>query len=508
MTQERAPQPPPLWLATAATKQYPALEGPASFDVVVVGGGIAGMTTALLTQQAGLRVGLLEAARIGQGATGRSTVKVTAGHSLKYSEIERLHGSDAARLYAESNQQAVEHVGRLVDELKIDCDFEWRRHIVYAETPEEREAVSAEVDAEQRAGLRASFEDGSDLPFQVTGCLVLERQAQFHPLRYIHGLADAFVAAGGAIYEDTRALGVDAGDPCVVRTGVGDVRAEHVVIATQSPITNRELLFAKMRPIEEFAVAGPIDRGSMPNEMYISAGSVTHSIRTFDDDGEQFLIVVGEKHPLGENPDEEGSYEALRRWASDTFGMTEVRYRWSTYDLWTIDRLPYIGRIGGGNAPIWVATGFGGWGMTNGTVAGLVLRDLIQDRPTEYSDLYDPSRGDITKGAGAFLKGNLKVASHWIGDRLTTGEDAETLGPDEAAIVLQDGGEHVACYRDPEGRVHAVSASCTHQGCLVSWNTAERTWDCPCHGSRFGIDGEVIAAPAVHPLPPREVSLP
>jgi Rieske Fe-S protein len=184
--------------------------------------------------------------------------------------------------------------------------------------------------------------------------------------------------------------------------------------------------------------------------------------------------------------------------------MTDVRYRWTTHDLWPVDRLPYIGRIGRGEK-IYVATGFGAWGMTNGTVAGLLLADLIHGTENQWTDLYDPSRKDISHGLKPFVRENVKVAAHWLGDRLQGTSDAEELGLGEAGILLQDGGEHVAAYRDEEGLLHTVSASCTHLGCLVSWNEAERTWDCPCHGSRFGIDGEVVSAPAVHPLPPRSI---
>ncbi len=498
------PSPDPLWIATAEASTYPALDGPNQFDVVVVGGGITGLTTALLVQRAGYRVGLIEADRIGLGATARSTVKVTSGHTLKYSEIEHIHGVDAARLYASSNQGAVEHIAALAEGFQIECDFERRSHVVYAETAEEREAVLAEVEAEVRAGLPASFEEKSDLPFPVTGCLVLENQAQFHPLRYVLGLATAFTEEGGSIFEDTRVVDVEAGDPCVVRTSRGEVKGTHVVVATRFPIVNRGLMFAKMAPMQEFAVAGPIDLARSPRDMYISAGSESPSLRTVDAQGERLLIVVGEKHKVGEGEDEEARYGRLARWAAERFGMADVRYRWSTHDLWPIDRLPYIGRIGQ-EEPIYVATGFGGWGMTNGTLAAILLRDLIAGTANEWADLYDPSRASLSRGLQPFVRENMKVAAHWLGDRLTGGTDIDDLAPGEAGIVLRDGGEHVAAYRDEEGTMHAVSASCTHLGCLVSWNNAERTWDCPCHGSRFGIDGQVLAAPAVHPLPTRRM---
>jgi glycine/D-amino acid oxidase-like deaminating enzyme/nitrite reductase/ring-hydroxylating ferredoxin subunit len=495
-----------LWTATAPVTSYAPLDRDLDLDVAVVGGGIAGLTTAWMLTHAGLNVAVLEADRVAAGASANSTVKVTSGHTLRYSELERLHNAEAARVYAESNQAAVEEIKRLTADLGIDCDLEPRRHIVCAETREERAAVEAEVDAERRAGLPAVFEKRTDLPFPVTGCLVLDGQAQFHPRKYLLGLAVAFVKAGGAIFEQTRVMDVDDGDPCIVKVDGGEVRAKDVVVATHFPIANRGLLFAKMAPVQEYAVAGPIDPSRSPTDMYISAGSGGWSLRTADVDGERLLIAVGEKHKVGEGANTAEHFDALARWTNERFSVSDIRYRWTTHDLWPVDRLPYIGRIGRGTDHVHVATGFGGWGMTNGTVAGLVLRDAITGRRNEWSDLYDPVRRDITKGLGTFLRENLKVASHWVGDRLTADTGGiDELGAGEAAILLGDHGEHIAAYRDASDSVHAVSATCTHLGCIVRWNGAERTWDCPCHGSRFDVDGAVISAPAVRPLERKEL---
>ena len=495
-----------VWNATAPSTSYAPLDRDLDLDVAVVGGGVAGLTTAWMLARAGLNVAVLEADRIAAGASANSTVKVTSGHVLRYSELERLHNEETARLYAESNQAAVEEIERHVADLSIDCDFERRRHVICAETQEEREAVEAEVAAERRAGLPAVFEGTTDLPFPVTGCLVLDGQAQFHPRKYLLGLAVAFVKAGGAIFEQTRVMDVDDGEPCIVTVDTGEVRAKDVVVATHFPIANRGLLFAKMTPVQEYAVAGTIDPSRSPADMYISAGSGGWSLRSADVDGRRLLIVVGEKHKVGEGGDTAEHYDALARWAQERFSVSDIRYRWTTHDLWPVDRLPYIGRIGRGMDHVHVATGFSAWGMTNGTVAGFVLRDAITGRRNEWAEIYDPVRRDITRGMGTFLRENMKVASHWIGDRLTaeTGE-IDGLAAGEAAVLLGDHGEHIAAYRDESNAVHAVSAACTHLGCIVRWNGAERTWDCPCHGSRFDIDGGVVSAPAVRRLETKEL---
>jgi Rieske Fe-S protein len=224
-------------------------------------------------------------------------------------------------------------------------------------------------------------------------------------------------------------------------------------------------------------------------------------MRTAATDDALLLIVVGEKHKIGEGGDETQHYEALAAWAHDRFGVSDVRYRWSTHDLWPVDGLPYVGRLGSANHLLLV-TGFGGWGMTNAAAAGLMLRDLIADRPSPWGAVFDPGRADLIRAAAPTVRHNFDVLVHWIGDRVERSQtEAGDIGMDEAAIVSVNG-EHVAVHRDGAG-IHAVSASCTHLGCTVRWNGAERTWDCPCHGSRFTPDGAVVSAPAVHPLPPR-----
>lgn len=498
-----------LWIATAPDTSYPPLQAPREVDVAVLGGGIAGLTTALLAGRLGLSVAVLEADRVARATTAGSTVKVTAGHGLKYSELERVHGQDAARRYAEANQAALEQIAELVRELEIDCGFERRRHIVCAESDDERSTVEDEVEAERRAGLPATFSETTDLPFPVTGCLVLEGQAQFHPRRYLLGLADAFVREGGTILERTRVVDVDGRDPVVVATERGEVRARDVVVATHFPVANRGLLFAKMAPMLEHALAAPIDRSAAPAEMYLAAGSAGWSLRTANVDGADLLIAVGQKHKVGEADDEERHDAVLAEWARERFGVSEIRYRWTRHDLWPIDRLPYIGRIGRGQDHVYVATGFGGWGMSNGTAAGMLLRDLLAGRESEWAELYDPVRRDLGAGVADFMRHNLKVAAHWVGDRLSgEADEPEDLGRGEAAILLGDRGQHIAAYRDDGGELHTVSATCTHLGCIVQWNGSAQTWDCPCHGSRFDPDGAVVSSPAVEPLAPRTLEDP
>jgi glycine/D-amino acid oxidase-like deaminating enzyme/nitrite reductase/ring-hydroxylating ferredoxin subunit len=490
----------PLWIATAPGTSYPTLESPPRADVVVVGGGIAGLTAALLLRKRGADVVLLESDRVGLGATSRATVKVTASHSLRCGEIASRHGDDAASVYAEMNRAAIDTIVELARTHSIECSLERRRHLVCAETDAGKTRVEQEVELERRIGSPVSFSHRCDLPFPVTGCLVMEDQAQFHPRRYLLGLAEAFVDSGGSIFEGSRATNVHDGDPCRVEVNGVEIETRDVVVASGAPISDRGLLMARMTPLQEYAVAAELTDGAGPAEMYISESDGRWSLRTADIGGRRYLIVVGGKHEVGVAPDTD-PYEALAAWARQHFEVEAVAYRWSTHDLWPGDSLPYVGQLDGADH-LWVATGFGGWGMTNGTAAASVLTQRIDEGGDggDAGRLLDPARGDITAAAGPFIRQNAAVAGRWIGDRFTSRpDDVADVGRGHGDVI-REGRDLVAVYRDDHDEIHAVSAVCTHMGCIVRWNVADRTWDCPCHGSRFDIDGNVVRSPANEPL--------
>jgi glycine/D-amino acid oxidase-like deaminating enzyme/nitrite reductase/ring-hydroxylating ferredoxin subunit len=494
-----------LWEATAPATDHPTVRGVLDVDVAVIGAGVAGATIALFLRREGLDVALVEADRVGRGATGSSTVKVTAAQGLRAHEIARRHGEDVAEAYLRDSQAAVETVASLVDELSIACGFERTTHLVYADDEGTVDALRHELELERRAGIDARWVDEADVPIANAGGIVAGRQATFHPIRYVQGLVSAFETAGGSVYEGSRVVRVDGGDPSVVRTADGELRARHVVIATHYPILDRGLYFARLTPQQEYAVAFRADAGVLRLGPSINTGSPTRSLRLASDDEGPLLVVVGEKHKVGEADRARAHYDSLETWTKDRFGVGDVAYRWTTQDAFTLDALPMIGRYGPGTDRLWVATGFGSWGMTNATIAGRVLTEVIAGRDDPSAGRYSPVRADVVRGMGTFLKENAKVAMHWVGDRMRAGpNDVRELAPGEAAIVDGPDGR-VAAFRDAEGTLHTVSAVCTHLGCIVGWNDAERTWDCPCHGSRFGPDGSVIEPPAVTALAPRDL---
>jgi glycine/D-amino acid oxidase-like deaminating enzyme/nitrite reductase/ring-hydroxylating ferredoxin subunit len=489
------------WIASAAGGGFPSLDGAISVDVAIVGAGITGLTAATLLKQAGKSVAVIESKQVARGTTGYTTAKVTAGHRLVYKDLRSKFGEDGARLYAESQQAALERTAALIEERAIECDFRRRAHYVYAESDSDVSNVEDEVEAEQKVGLPASFVQETTLPFEVAGALRLDDQAEFHPRKYLLPLAEALPGDGSHLFEQTRVLDVDEGSPCVIHTAQARLTAEDVIIATSLPILDRGLFFAKAHPYRSYALALPIARSQAPAGMFINSGGSTRSMRTTPEGERLLLIVNGNGHKTGEEPENEQRYQQLHEFARSRFGLDEIAYRWSTQDFYTLDEVPYIGRLRRRSHHLFVATGFNGWGMTGGTLAAMILSDLILGNDNRWAQLYDAKRLKLRGTTSMFVKENAKVAQHWLGDGLARGDAArvEDVAVGEGAIVRVHT-ERIALYRDEQGVVHALSPVCTHLACHVSWNRAEKSWDCPCHGSRFSGEGAVIQGPAVRDL--------
>ena len=457
------------WVDSTSTQVRPRLEGDIEVDVVIVGAGIVGLTAARVLKDAGRTVAVVEMDRIVRGVTGYTTAKVTSGHSLIYQELERKHGSAKARAYARTNEAALEQMARWIEEDSIECDFERRPNYVYAETSEKLSSIEKEVAAARRAGLDASLVDDLDLPYGVAGAVRLDGQAQFHPRKYLSRFADRIPGDGSFLFENSRVIDVSEGRRCEVQTDAGRVFADHVVLATHYPFWDRGLFFPRVHPKRSDAIAGPIDEASAPHGMYISVDQPTRSIRTIRDGGRTLLMVGGNGHATGQNYDTESQYRDLEHWMGERFGVREVTHRWSTHDGVTVDMIPYAGTARRGTERVYTATGFGKWGMTNGTAAALVICDAILGRDNEFSSLFDPHRITAAASAPKLVTENATVARHWFGDRLKHPQQGafEDLAPGEPS-VQNVGPSQVAGYRDEEGKLHTVSARCTHLGCIVA----------------------------------------
>ncbi|HEX6313008.1 MAG TPA: FAD-dependent oxidoreductase [Acidimicrobiia bacterium] len=491
---------PSLWASDAGGETYPSLEGDRRCDVVVVGAGIAGLTLARLLVDAGTDVVVIDAGPVCAGATGYTTAKVTALHRLVYRELVDRHGEERARAYAEANQAAVEQVAAIAAGDGIDCDLARAPALTYTQRNEHVADIEAEAAAAQRLGLPVEVTTDSTLPYPIEAAVRLAGQLHFHPRRYCLGLAGAIAARGGAVHEQTRARDVTTGSSGVaVSIGDATITADRVVLASHLPFLDRGGFFARAHPQRSYALAARL-RGPAPAEMVISAEEPTRSVRPAPGDR---VIVGGEGHKTGHDPDTPRRYAALEAWTQAVFDVETIDYGWSTQDYETVDGMPYVGRLTRRDDRVLVATGFRKWGMTNGTAAAHLLADTLLGRDNPWADAFDATRLAPRASIAELVRANADVARRFVGDRVATlrARPAAALRAGEGGVVRHDG-TNIAAFRDDARTLHAVSATCTHLGCRVTFNPAERSWDCPCHGSRFDVEGRVLEGPAVRDLTP------
>jgi len=490
-----------VWLATADIPTYPPLDRDLDVDVAVVGGGITGLTTALLLQRRGARVAVIEAHGIAARTTGRTTGKLSSQHGMNYAQLLKESGEEIARTYAQANQEAIGTIERLAAEIDADCDIVRTPSYLYATDPAEVDSLREEDEAARAVGLPSTFTTETDLPFEVAGAVRFDDQAHFHSGRYASALAQAVAAGGGTILTGTRAMGVEEHDDgATVQTEGGSVRATHVVVATLIPFLDRGGFFAKMRPKRAYGIAALLETPP-PAGMHMNVDGATRSTRPWIVDGEmRGLIVVGEDHETGHDDPSPRNFGNLEGWAREHFPVASFEHRWSAQDYYPVDSRPYIGRSPR-TEHVLVATGFKKWGLTNGTVAAQILTSLVQGEEHPWLHAFDATRIGDAKAVKDLIKDNLHVGARFVGDRLARlrADSIEHLEPGHGDIVEVDG-DTVGAYRRPDGSICAVSATCTHMGCSLKWNAAETTWDCPCHGSRFDTSGAVVQGPAVNPL--------
>jgi glycine/D-amino acid oxidase-like deaminating enzyme/nitrite reductase/ring-hydroxylating ferredoxin subunit len=488
---------PSIWVSESGLPAFPRLQDDIETDVVVVGGGIAGITTALLLRQRGERVTVIEAREVGSGETGRTTAHLTELLDEPYHVIESKFGKHGARLAAESSRAAIDRIEAFAGEFG-GCGFDRVPAYVYAETNEQRTNLENELESLHRVGARVAWVDAFPLRLAVAGALRVEQQAQFHPLEYLRHLTMRFVASGGVIFEHTRALDVDDGEPCRVTTSTGSIKARDVVVLTNAVVSNKLALHTKIAAYRTYAVAARLER-EFPIGLFWDMQNPYHYIRAQETRAGRFLIVGGEDHKTGQNSETEESFRRLERYVSTHFGV-QVTHRWSGQVLEPADGLPFIGKNSGAEH-VYVATGFSGTGMTFGTLAGSILSDQVLGAHNPWSDLYQATRVKPLAQAREYVTENVDFPAYLARDRLARGDARgfANVARGEGRLVRSQG-KMVAAYRDESGIVHVRSAVCTHLGCYVRWNKAERSWDCPCHGSRFDVDGAVLNGPATKEL--------
>jgi glycine/D-amino acid oxidase-like deaminating enzyme/nitrite reductase/ring-hydroxylating ferredoxin subunit len=493
-----------IWMAESLPASPPPT-GHLEADVCVVGAAqqIRGGETG--DARAGRSVVVLDRGPVGGGQTGRTTAHLTNAIDDRYLTIERLHGATGSRLAAASHTAAIDCIERIVRNERIACEFERLEGYLVPGDQGDGELLARELDAARRACLRGVVRvDRAPIPgFDSGPCLRFPRQGQFHPLKYLGGLARSVEQDHGRIFGGATVEEISGGAPARIRTAEGaTVSADAVVVATNTPINDLVAIHTKQAAYLTYVVGLAAPGGTISRALFWDTADPYHYVRLASDAGREILIVGGEDHKTGQRDDGEVRYARLEAWARERFeGLGEVRYRWSGQIMETIDGLAFLGRnpVDAGN--VFVATGDSGQGMTHGTIAGMLISDLILGRSNPWSALYDPSRKTL-RAAGEFLKEAANMAWQYT-DWLKPGEESsvDAIAPG-AGAVLRRGLTKVAVYRDPDGVLHEMSAVCPHLGCIVDWNSSEHTWDCPCHGSRFDQYGQVLNGPAIDALKP------
>jgi len=494
-----------VWSATAPVTRTPSLNNNVRADVCVVGAGIAGLTTAYLLTRERQSVVLIDKNEAGRGETSNTSAHLSSEIDASYREIEHLHGEKGARLVAQSHGSAIAQIESIVDDEDIDCDFERLDGYLFLGPKEVEKDLSEEFDAASRAGIKVKQLERAPFDLELGPCLKFRQQAQFHPLRYIAGLVKAIKRRGGRIYSETEAKQIRGGRTAEINTKSRQkISAGSVVVATNTPVNDWVKMHTKQAPYRTYVIGAQIPMDSIPKALYWDTENPFHYVRVLriqdNRKARDILIIGGEDHKTGQDEDSENRFERLTAWGRTRFpGIGKAEFRWSGQVMNSIDGLAFIGRNPGDEPNVYIATGDSGMGLTHGTIAGMLIKDLILGHNNPWTRLYDPSRKSL-RSALTFAEENLNVAAQYAA-WVTPGEVSapEEIKPGTGAI-LRRGLSKIAAFRDDSGKLHERSAVCPHLGCIVSWNPTERSWDCPCHGSRFEPNGKVLNGPAIGPL--------
>lgn len=491
----------PLWIEGVKGSIHSPLSPGMAVDVAIVGGGITGLTTALSLQKAGKSVAILELHQIGRGESGHTTAHLTEVLDISFQQLITQLGIEKAQLVCESHRQAIQHIEDNIDSYGIECGFRRVAGYKYSESDQDLEFMENESRAAWQIGLANTVTKEIPLPFSVPIGIRFDHQAKFHPWLYMEGLARQLTQKGGLIFENTRVLGLKEGSPCLVQTDHGTITATDVVIAANVPVINKFFLHTKLAAYRTYVLALKLrsDEDWDTENLFWDNADPYHYIRSHTMAGTRYLIVGGKDHKTGQRQDTQEIFRELEIYCKERLDYTEVTHRWSGQIIEPVDHLPYIGR-NSLSEHIFVATGYSGNGMTFGTIAGRLISDLILEEPNPWAEIYDATRVKPLASAKEFLLENIDYPSHLIADRLKFEKIDLNEIPENTGRIVRLEGKKVAVYKDSESRLHLLSPVCPHLGCYVGWNEAEKSWDCPCHGSRFSATGHLLNGPAVKDL--------
>jgi hypothetical protein len=470
-----------------------------SFDVVIVGGGITGLSTGLLLQESGFKCAILEANTLCFGTTGGTTAHLNTILDTPYPTIIKNFNKEAARTIAGAARSAIDLIFRNINKYNIQCGFEWVTAYMFSQTQDQTEELQQIYEASKSLGIDIEYTHKLPVTIPMSRSVAIHNQAKFHPTQYVMRLAEAFQTLGGRIIEYCRVTGAENNDPITVHTERGDVTSTYLIYATHIP-PGMNILDTRCAPYRSYVMAVTL-KGDYPKGLVYDMYDPYHYYRTQVIDGKPYFIVGGEDHKTGHEENTQASFLKLEAHIHSLFNVDQVLYKWSSQYFEPVDGIPYIGHLPGQPGNILVATGFGGNGMIYSAVSALLFKELLLKETEKYAPVFNPNRIKPIAGFTNFVKENADVVKTWVGKLLPSDklESFSDMASGEGRIVKVDG-ETIALYKDEREELHALSPTCTHMGCHVTWNNMEKSWDCPCHGARYSPDGAVLTGPTTRSL--------
>ncbi len=478
------------------------------FDILIIGAGITGLTTAYLLKDCGFNIGVIEATNSGYGVTGYTTAKITIQHDLIYDNLINNFSLEEAKQYLKANEEGIKLIKKIINENNIQCDYKEQTAYVYAPSMDEVDDLKKELKAYEKLGIDGFYTDTVPLPNKAYGAIGVKAQGQFNPLKYLYNLYNILIDSNCQIYENVRALNITPHDEHVdVETERGTIHADKVIAASHYPFDNSfGLYFLRLYQEKAYVIAARTNEQPFEG-MYININDPVHSMRYQFSDKEALLILAGGNHRSGEKDDENESYNELERFLKSSFKNPEIVSKWSTQDCMTYDKIPFIGRYTDSIDNLYVATGFKKWGMSHSAASALILKNKILCIEDDYSGVFNPSRFTPVQSSKEFVSSVKSIALGFLNRLAADLEGFSDVKPGEGKIVEYDG-KKVGVYKNEAGEYFCINPVCSHLKCALSFNEAEKSWDCPCHGSRFDIKGNILEGPAVLPIDKIKIKMP
>jgi len=494
-----------FWLSNNSKEEFKGVEGTVNSDIAIIGGGMTGIMCGYMLADSGFKVSILEKNRIGSGTTGNTTAKITAGHALMYSKMCKSFGEDKAKLYLKANESAIKDIQEIIKTENIDCDFMKQKSYLYTEKYENIKALEEEYEVVEKLGGDIKLIDdkclGRDVPFNVLKALCYNNSAKFHPIKYLNTISNIISKKGVEIYENTKVTNIiNYKDDYEIVTQNGSIIAQYVILASHYPITNIPGYYFLRMYQERDYIIGIKTENKFFDDMYLSVDSPTRSFRTAKTNDGEILLIGGGEHKTGKSIPNVNEYEKLEKYANTLYPDCEVLYRWSAQDVMPVDNVPYIGKYSIHTPNMYVATGFKKWGMTTSHIAAKIITDKILEKENKYEDAFTTSRFKLAASAKRELEILKETTKALIIKNITLPKEQLEDITEEEGKVIEYEGQKIGVYKDSIGRFYGVDANCAHLGCELTFNDTEKTWDCPCHGSRFDIYGKNISEPAIYDL--------